>query len=171
MSKELYIKLDNDQIVNMNKLNRHTECYHEKDGILYEETISGVVIPLGKIIKKSSNKKELILSKRIAIDYDGTITESAIHPPEPPIREDAKKYIKLLAENGYTLYLWTARNAQSIKAAYDKLKEADLYKYFSEPESRGFLGKIRADFYIDDKSIPGEIKWNEIYDFIIKNIK
>ena len=113
--------------------------------------------------------------KVIAIDYDETITDSTPFPFEGKIREEARKYIKLLFDKGYTLVLWTARKGKYYEEAIERLHREDLYKYFTFGNKSDFrfgeLGKIEADFYIDDKSCLGEINWKDIYEYIINEVK
>ena len=37
--------------------------------------------------------------------------------------------------------------------------------------SFGELGKLEADFYIDDKSLIEPINWEKIYNYIIEKVK
>ena len=105
----------------------------------------------------------------IAIDYDKTITDNTPYPLEGNIRPEALKYIPLLYEAGHTLVLWTARRYPDYKEAVDRLEKVGLKKYFSGIGilKQGYVGKIEADFYIDDRAIPGELNWETIYNYII----
>lgn len=111
--------------------------------------------------------------KIIAIDFDTTITEFSPYPITGRVRKSAKEYIKKLYERGYCLVLWTCREKDSLDEAINILIDNDLYKYFSyindSPIKSG--RKIYADFYIDDKSVIGEIDWFSIYTYIVSNIK
>lgn len=109
------------------------------------------------------------MAKTIAIDFDGTITEYSPYPIMGKIREAAKKYIKLLHSKGYKLVLWTARTGVYLHECLNALEDAELITYFELPYLAS--GKISADFYIDDRSVTGRIKWKKIYKYIIKNIK
>lgn len=111
------------------------------------------------------------MCKVIAIDYDETITDNTPYPKEGNIRPEAIKYIKLLHSKGYKLILWSARKEPYYSQCLQRLREEDLYKYFSFDYNIGFTGKLIADFYIDDKSIPGKLNWRKIYRYIIKYIK
>lgn len=116
------------------------------------------------------------MSKVIAIDFDETITDNTPYPVCGKIRPEAKKYIKNLFDNGYTLVLWTCRSGDYLTEALNILKQNDLYKYFTCINNDTILRiqpsrKIVADFYIDDKSCLGELNWDEIYNYIVKNIK
>ena len=117
-----------------------------------------------KSLKRNTNKV-------IAIDFDGTITEDSPYPKMGAIRESAKKYIKLLHDNGYTLLLWTARKGSYFSECVNTLNSVGLLKYFTMPLiSVMNVGKVNADYYIDDRSIPGKINWKKTYKYIIKNI-
>ena len=107
----------------------------------------------------------------IAIDYDETITDNTPYPKEGRIRPEAVKYIKLLYNKGYTLVLWTSRKQPYFNQCIERLKKEDLYKYFTFRYETTPTGKVPADFYIDDKSIPGKLNWRKIYKYIIHNIK
>lgn len=116
------------------------------------------------------------MSKVIAVDFDETITDNTPYPVTGVVRLDAKKYLKLLYEQGYTLILWTCRSGQYLCDAINVLKENNIYQYFSGINQDTVLRytpsrKIVADFYIDDKSCLGEIDWKSIYTYIINNIK
>ena len=107
----------------------------------------------------------------IAIDYDETITDNTPYPLEGKIRPEAKVYIKKLYEKGYTLVLWTSRKEPYYSEMIERLYKEDLLKYFSPLSyDYGYLGKINADFYIDDRSIPYKLNWANIYQYIIENI-
>ena len=75
----------------------------------------------------------------------------------------------------YTLVLWTARKGIYYQQAIERLHKEDLYKYFTFDKksmlSFGELGKLEADFYIDDKSLIEPIDWEKIYNYIIEKVK
>ena len=108
------------------------------------------------------------MEKIIAIDFDGTITLWSPYPIMGKLREDAAKYIKKLYEDGYTLVLWTCRVDDYFEEAIKLLKDNDLYKYFKYFNEDGFskAKKIVASYYIDDRSVPGELNWEETYNYI-----
>lgn len=113
------------------------------------------------------------MNKVIAIDFDETITDHTPYPYTGNIRPEARKYIKQLYDKGYSLVLWTSRKGIDYSSAVERLRTEHLYEYFDfnlleSLQSDG--GKIDADFYIDDKAIPGEINWEEIYNYIVNNI-
>lgn len=110
-------------------------------------------------------------NKIIAIDFDGTITDNTPYPVCGNLRQDAAFYIKQLYNLGYILVLWTARKDNYYLEAINKLKEWNIYKFFSfDYLDKTTSGKIYADFYIDDKSLTEPINWKKIYNFILKNV-
>jgi len=106
--------------------------------------------------------------KIIAIDFDGTITDDTPYPICGNLREEAAYYIMKLYDLDYTLVLWTARKGKDFTECINKLQSWGLLKYLHLPEN--VEGKIYADFYIDDKAIPGKINWNKLYNYICQNI-
>lgn len=111
------------------------------------------------------------MKKIIAIDYDETITDNTPYPYEGNIRPQAIKYIKLLHDKGYTLVLWTSRKEKDYNKCIDRLQKENILQYFNFDDIEyGYSGKVIADFYIDDKGIPGKLNWRKIYKYIINNI-
>lgn len=113
-------------------------------------------------------------TKLIAVDYDNTITLYAPYPHPAPLNPEAKKYLDKLHEQGYRLVLWSARVPHKYEEAYNRcINEFGLDYLERDNDSiiHGSTGKIVANFYIDDMSIPGKLNWKKIYKFIIKNIK
>lgn len=113
------------------------------------------------------------MNKFIAIDFDGTITDNTPYPNTGNIRPEAAYYIKKLYDTGYVLFLWTCRYDKYLEEAIKLLADNNLLKYFKNINSDivNNSRKIIADFYIDDRSIPGELDWHIIYKYIIENIK
>lgn len=117
------------------------------------------------------------MKKVIAIDFDGTITEDSPFPIIGAVRPEAIKYIKLLDELGYTLILWTNRFGKFLEEALLSLTFSgisDCFSFINEPDDRHLnikSRKIYADFYIDDKSCLGEVDWEKIFNYIVKNIQ
>ena len=88
------------------------------------------------------------MSKIIAIDFDGTITENEQFPKKAAIRNDAIKYIPKLHEKGYILVLWTARYGEYYRDCIYDLKLCGLFNYFNFNYFKcGETGKLIADFY------------------------
>lgn len=120
----------------------------------------------------------------IAIDFDGTIVEHEF-PSIGPLRQDARKIIKLLKKEGHQIIIWTCRTSQnSFKGVPDaKPTIFDVHNFLIANEipfdtinnnipGSGFQPspKVYADFYIDDKNIGGLPSWREIYDLITVQI-
>jgi hydroxymethylpyrimidine pyrophosphatase-like HAD family hydrolase len=107
-----------------------------------------------------------ITNSIIAIDYDGTITEKdSSYPHAGIIREDAKRVIKKLKEQGNTLCLWTCRSYKNgtLQIAQDALeKEGIEFDYYNEAPFTTGSPKIVADWYIDDRMLGGTINWEWI---------
>ena len=113
-------------------------------------------------------------TKLIAVDYDDTITLYAPYPNPAPLNPEAKKYLDKLHEKGYRLVLWSARVPHKLDEAYNRCINEFGLTYLEKDGDHiihGSSGKIVANFYIDDKSIPGKLNWKKIYKFIIKTIK
>ena len=111
--------------------------------------------------------------KLIAIDFDETITDNTPYPIMGKVRSEALYYIPKLYDLGYTLILWTCRTGKWLDEAINYLQELNLMQYFEYINDDGLnrdSRKIVADFYIDDKSCMGEINWETVYKYIIKNI-
>lgn len=112
-------------------------------------------------------------TKIIAVDYDNTITMYAPYPHPAPLNPEAKKYLDKLHDKGYILVLWSARNKKDYDEAYNRCINEfglDYLEKDSDHIIHGSSGKIVANFYIDDKSIPGKLNWKKIYKFIVKNV-
>ena len=107
-----------------------------------------------------------ITNSIIAIDYDGTITEKdSSYPHAGIIREDAKRVIKKLKEQGNILCLWTCRSYKNgtLQIAQDALeKEGIEFDYYNEAPFTTGSPKIVADWYIDDRMLGGTINWEWI---------
>ena len=109
----------------------------------------------------------------IAIDFDGTITEDKPYPEHANIRPDAYEYIPKLFQQGYTLVLWSSRNHQYLQEAFNRLKDARLYQYFTVDYSLfnyGYTGKLEADYYIDDRMCV-DMNWEQVYNYILQKEK
>ena len=99
-----------------------------------------------------------MLRKRIAIDFDNTIVEkpkhglTTIYGRFGKLIPGAKETINELYADGYTIYIFTARQETDLVA--DFLTENRIYfnRIFNKPE---------ADVYIDDRSITFEGNWLE----------
>lgn len=110
--------------------------------------------------------------KIIAVDFDDTITLPSPYPITGELNPEAKKYLKLLYNKGYSLILWTSRVGIYYDEALRLIIDWDLpvtFDYLNK-NKRGTTGKLVADFYIDDKSLPDKLNWEKIYNYIINNV-
>ena len=58
-----------DYILDTLILRPHIECYYIIDGHLYEETVSGKILSLGKVIHESDVRPESLLTNLSIITY------------------------------------------------------------------------------------------------------
>lgn len=96
----------------------------------------------------------------VAIDFDGTITETHEYPNIGKFNSKAVQVIKKLQKE-HVLCLWTCREGEPLKQAVEALeKEGIKFNYINDsPYSMG--RKIVANIYIDDRNFGG-IDWDEI---------
>ena len=97
----------------------------------------------------------------IAIDFDGTITESNSYPRIGKLRPYAKQVINKLRDLGNYIYLWTCRTGATLEdaKAFLAVNGIELDGYNEGPSTGS--PKLIADVYIDDMAYPnnGEIDW------------
>lgn len=111
----------------------------------------------------------------IAVDFDGTIVYDR-YPLIGPERPFATQTLRMLAEEGHLLILWTCREGKEQEEAINWCKERGVEFYavnkdFPEEDSeknKVFTRKIKADVFIDDRNIGGLIDWGTIYEIISK---
>lgn len=114
-------------------------------------------------------------TRKIAVDFDGTIVENAYPGIGKPIIF-AFETLKKLQDKGFRLILWTYRHGQSLDEAVAFCKENGLEFYainqsFPEEESaEGVSRKINADIFIDDRNIGGLPDWGLIYQELLGEI-
>jgi hydroxymethylpyrimidine pyrophosphatase-like HAD family hydrolase len=115
-----------------------------------------------------------MISKKIAVDFDGTIVENKY----PEIGEEqlfAFATLKELQKQGHRLILWTYRSGRSLSEAvyYCKENGIEFYainkNYPEEKFDESISRKIDADFYIDDKNIGGFLGWSKIWELLGNN--
>ncbi|WP_319370561.1 HAD hydrolase family protein [uncultured Ilyobacter sp.] len=94
----------------------------------------------------------------VAIDFDGTIVESAF-PNIGEIKPNAERVIKRLYGEGHKIIIWTCRpiNNKGLEEMKEWLKERNI-PYHKVNENIDGLGmttsnKICADIYIDDRDV------------------
>lgn len=105
-------------------------------------------------------------SKRIAIDFDGTITNE-----DGSLNLQASRYIYKIHKLGIELVLWTCRSDERYEYAKQKILEWKLPVSFIKEEDL-IPRKISAIYYIDDRSVPGgKIKWHSTFRYIRKELK
>lgn len=104
----------------------------------------------------------------IAVDFDGTITQESNWPIIGKLNPVALTVIDLLIKKGHLVYLWTVREFLYKDKVWNILRDAGCQ--IEDPDDWelpiGFNGKLYADFYIDDKAIPGHLDWSHILSFI-----
>ncbi len=108
----------------------------------------------------------------IAIDFDGTVVKHRY----PEIGEEipfATETLRLLAQDKHKLILWTVREGKLLDEAIEWCRERGVEFYainrdFPEEsgEERSFSRKLKADLFIDDRSLGGLPQWGAIYEMI-----
>ena len=108
----------------------------------------------------------------IAVDFDGTIVEHryTIIGREVPF---ATETLKLLMADNHKLILWTVREGDLLEEAVQWCKQRGVEFYavnrdYPEEEKahKGFSRKVKADLFIDDRSLGGLPDWGTIYRMI-----
>lgn len=95
----------------------------------------------------------------IAIDFDGTITDSpTASADELHLREGCKETIQALHDADHELILWTCRSGSLLQEALDFLTENGMWFDYINQQVDGIITswegdtrKVYADIYIDDK--------------------
>lgn len=114
----------------------------------------------------------------VAIDFDGTITDSNCYPKCSPPREGAIEAIKELHNMGCHLTLWTCRAGEPLHVAVQYLKAHGVlhcFKNFNTNAEQLFetfdndCRKIFANYYVDDLNIGGFIGWDKVLEIIKKD--
>ena len=108
----------------------------------------------------------------IAIDFDGTIVEHR-YPEigrEIPFAVDT---LKMLAQEGHRLILWSVREGDLLEEAVAWCRERGVEFYainkdFPEETKRhdNYSRKLKVDLFIDDRNIGGLPDWGLIYQMI-----
>lgn len=109
-------------------------------------------------------------AKILAIDFDGTIVESA-YPGIGKLKPGAKRCINMLYDEGYYIIINTCRAGIFEGNVETFLKEVGINYHLincNKPSSIEYFQrdcrKISADLYIDDKCLMGlPESWEEIY--------
>ena len=109
----------------------------------------------------------------IGVDFDGTIVKERY----PAIGEEipfATETLRMLIEDKHRLILWTVREGELLEEAVTWCRDRGVEFYainrdFPEEEVGGhkhFSRKIKADLFIDDRSVGGLTDWGTIYRMI-----
>ena len=109
----------------------------------------------------------------IAVDFDGTIVTHEY----PKIGKEipfAIQTLKMLANEGHQLILWSVREGKLLDDAINWCRERGLEFYAANkdfPEenpdkNQHFSRKLKADLWIDDRNVGGLPDWGTIYRII-----
>lgn len=114
----------------------------------------------------------MVETRKIAVDFDGTLVENDYPRIGKPIVFAFDTLIKL-QENGFRLILWTYRSGRTLEEAVQFCKDRGVSFYavnnsFPEEEPDSEISrKINADIFIDDRNIGGLMDWGQIYHELI----
>ena len=109
----------------------------------------------------------------IAIDFDGTIVTHKY----PHIGEEkpfAIQTLRMLAEEGHRLVLWTVREGRMLDEAVEWCRQRGVefyavnkdYPEETQQNNHRYSRKLKVDVFIDDKNIGGIPDWGTIYDIL-----
>ncbi|MCD7713469.1 MAG: hypothetical protein LUI08_00835 [Prevotella sp.] len=109
----------------------------------------------------------------IATDFDGTIVENR-YPEIGAELPFATETLRMLINDKHRLILWTVREGQALDEAIEWCRKRGVEfwavnKDFPEEDvdkNKHFSRKIKADYFIDDRSIGGLPSWGQIYQII-----
>lgn len=112
----------------------------------------------------------------IAVDFDGTIVEDK-YPQIGKERPFAVATLKQLMKDGHYLILWTVRKGEKLDDAVKWCEERGI-RFFAvnkdyaddELDQLHHSRKIKADLFIDDRSVTGLPDWGVIYQLISQKI-
>jgi hydroxymethylpyrimidine pyrophosphatase-like HAD family hydrolase len=113
----------------------------------------------------------------IAVDFDGTIVTHEY----PEIGREipfAIKTLKMLANDGHKLILWSVREGELLEDAVNWCRERGLEFYavnkdYPEEEkqyNKHYSRKLKADLWKDDRNVGGLPDWGTIYEMIRHNL-
>ena len=116
-------------------------------------------------------------SKKLAIDFDGTVVDDA-YPGIGKPKIFAFETLKKLQSEGYRLILWTYRHGKTLDEAVEFCKKNGVEFYAVNSSFEGEIfdhsmasRKIDADLFIDDRNLGGFPGWGEIYNIITQRIE
>lgn len=106
----------------------------------------------------------------IAVDFDGTIVENR-YPEIGAERPFAIDTLKMLIADKHRLILWSCREGELLDQALNWCRERGVEFYAANrdyPEETvennpHFSRKLKADMFIDDRSLGGLPDWGTIY--------
>ena len=106
----------------------------------------------------------------IAVDFDGTIVENH-YPKIGPERPFATETLRMLIQDHHRVVLWTCREGELLEEALQWCRERGVEFYAANrdyPEETTdnnphFTRKLKADLFIDDRSLGGLPDWGTIY--------
>jgi hypothetical protein len=112
----------------------------------------------------------------IAVDFDGTIVEDK-YPQIGKERPFAVATLKQLMKDGHYLILWTVRKGEKLDNAVKWCEDRGI-RFFAvnkdyaddELDQLHHSRKIKADLFIDDRSVTGLPDWGVIYQLISQKI-
>ena len=112
-------------------------------------------------------------SKIYAVDFDGTIVEER-YPKIGAEIPFAVQTLKMLIKDHHKLILWTVREGELLEEAVEWCRQRGIEFYavnkdYPEEDvekNRHYSRKLKADIWIDDRSVGGLPDWGTIYRMI-----
>lgn len=108
----------------------------------------------------------------IAVDFDGTIVRDCY----PDIGNEipfATATLRMLAEKGHQLILWTVRTGRALDEAVEWCRQRGVEFYAinqtfpgDDQENNHYTRKVKVDIFIDDRNVGGLPDWGTIYEII-----
>lgn len=114
------------------------------------------------------------MSKRVIIDFDGTITKYCLNHEDGPPQDGVKEALQKLRDMGYYISIFSCRTSiELFKNFIDRSEQQRLMESYLEQHEIPFdeilmYDKPIADFYIDDRNIEFKGKWEETIEKIRK---
>ena len=109
----------------------------------------------------------------IAVDFDGTIVEER-YPKIGAEIPFAVQTLKMLIKDHHKLILWTVREGELLEEAVEWCRQRGIEFYavnkdYPEEDvekNSHYSRKLKADIWIDDRSVGGLPDWGTIYRMI-----
>ena len=109
----------------------------------------------------------------IAVDFDGTIVEER-YPKIGAEIPFAVQTLKMLIKDRHKLILWTVREGELLEETVEWCRQRGIEFYavnkdYPEEDvekNRHYSRKLKADIWIDDRSVGGLPDWGTIYRMI-----